>query len=239
MDNPGYIALTRMRGLADELRVVANNVANLSTTGFRGERLVFAEVLVEADVDGGALAMATPRAHVTDTTPGGFAATGAPLDLAIEGDGFFQVQTPDGVRLTRAGAFSRSVEDLVVNAQGHALLDAGGAPVALPPDAVDIRIAEDGTVSVDGDPVAQIGLVRADPTSIVRLDGVLFRADRGVEEDVESRLMQGFIEQSNVSPVAEIARLIDVQRAYELGQHLLDLEDQRIREAVRTLGRSA
>ncbi|TVQ54503.1 MAG: flagellar hook-basal body complex protein [Rhodobacteraceae bacterium] len=239
MDNPGYVALTRMRGLADELRVVANNVANLATVGFRGEQVVFAEVLVAADVDGGALAMAAPRAHVTDPSPGGFRPTGGALDIAIAGDGYFQVQTPEGVRLTRAGAFSRSVEGLVVNAQGHALLDAGGAPIGLPPDMADIHITEDGTVTAEGEPVAQIGLVTADPLSLVRLDGVLFRADGDVEEDAESRVMQGFLEESNVSPVAEIARLIEVQRAYELGQSLLDLEDQRIREAVRTLGRSA
>jgi flagellar basal-body rod protein FlgF len=239
MDNPGYIGLTRLAGLVDELRAVANNVANISTTGFRAEGVVFAEVLMAAPVDGGNLAMAQPRAHVTDLTEGGFAQTGGELDLAIAGPGYFQVQTDGGPRLTRAGAFSRNVDGDLVTLAGALVLDAGGAPIALPADARSISIGEDGTISADGAPVGQVGLFDAPLETLVREDGVTFRATGAVTPAGDSRVMQGFIEQSNVNPVEELARMIEVQRAYELGQSFLELEDSRLREAVRTIGRVA
>ena len=239
MDNPGYVSLTRMKGLADELRAVANNIANASTTGFRAEGVVFAEVLARADVDGGALAMAQPRAHVTDPAPGAMTMTGGPLDIAIEGASFFQVETPNGNRLTRAGAFSLSPEGDLVTILGHRVLGAGGAPVAIPPDAGAVAIAPDGTVSADGLPLAQIGVFEADPVDMAREDGVLFRVEGPVNPAPDSRVVQGFLEDSNVDPVMEMTRMIEVQRAYELGQSLLDMEDDRQREAIRTLGRSS
>jgi flagellar basal-body rod protein FlgF len=239
MDNPGYISLTRMKGLADELRVVANNIANVATTGFRAERLVFAEVLVETDTDGGNLSMAAPRAHFTDPSPGGFRATGGTFDLAIEGEGFFQIQTPQGPRLTRAGSFIRDAEGTVMTMEGHALLGTGGGPVQVPADAQAIAIGLDGTISADGRPVGQVGVFVAPPDTLLREEGVRFRATGAVTPAPDARVAQGFLEGSNVSPVAELSRMIEVQRTYELGQSFLDLEDQRVRDAVRTLGRSA
>lgn len=239
MDNPGYIALTRVKGLADEMRAVANNIANMATTGFRGESVVFAEVVVAAETDGGSLSMAVPRAHITDPSPGSFRPTGGSLDFAIEGDGFFQVQTPAGNRLTRAGSFMQDADGGLVTRQGFPVLDAGGAPIMLPPDARSIHVAIDGTIAVNGEAVGQIGLFTAPPTSLLREDGVMFRSDGPIAEAPEGRIAQGFLEESNVNPVTEISRMIEVQRAYELGQSFLEAEDARIREAVRTLGRSA
>jgi flagellar basal-body rod protein FlgF len=238
MDNPGYIGLTRMKGLADELRVVANNIANLATTGFRGESVVFAEVLAETTGDGGALSMAQPRAHVTDLSEGGFGLTGGELDLAIEGDAFFRVQTPEGPRLTRAGAFRLSPDGLVVDASGAALLDQGGAPLAIPDGTRRIAVGPDGTVSADGVEVGAVGLVTVPADSLLRDDGVRFRSDAQVAPSETARVLQGYLEDSNVDPVSQMARMIEVQRAYELGQSFLDLEDGRLREAVRTLGRT-
>lgn len=238
MDNPGYIGLTRMKGLSEELRVIANNIANASTTGFRAESVVFAEVLQRAPVDGGALAMASPRAHVTDSAPGGFTATGGKFDLAIDGPGYFQVDTPGGPRLTRAGAFATGPNGDMLTPDGHRLLDSGGSPVAIPPTATSILIGEDGTISADGVQVGQIGLFDAKPQDLLRESGVLFKTGKAPAPAADSRMMQGFVEQSNVNPITELARMIDVQRAYELGQSFLDLEDTRIREAVRTLGQT-
>jgi flagellar basal-body rod protein FlgF len=237
MDNPGYVSLTRMKGLYDELRVVANNIANASTTGFRAESLVFAEVLAPADVDGGALAMAAPRAHVTSPRQGGFTMTGGQFDLAIEGDAYFQIQTPNGPRLTRAGAFALGPEGELQTTRGDLVLDLGGAPIQIPPGVGDVAIAEDGSISAAGQLLGQIGVFAAAPESLLREDGVNFRFEGQVEPALDARVAQGALEQSNVSGVEQMARLIEVQRAYELSQSLLDMEDNRQREAVRTLGR--
>ncbi len=240
MDLAGYVALTRQAGLANEMQSVANNIANLSTTGYRREGVIFAEVVRALPVEGGAVAMTETRARYTDELQGALVETGGRLDFAIEGDGYFTVLTPRGERLTRAGAFTRDAEDQIVNADGHVLLDEGGGPILIPPDATSIGLAADGTLSADGAPIARLGLVRVtDPTRLFREAGTVFRADGATEPVEDARVVQGFLEQSNVNPVGEMARMIEVHRAYEYGQKLMDQEDERIRLVVRVLGQTS
>jgi flagellar basal-body rod protein FlgF len=240
MDLAGYVALTRQSGLARELQSVANNIANISTTGYRREGLIFAEMIEALPVEGGAVAMTAARGRFTDELQGSLVETGGSLDFAIEGDGYFTVQTPEGERLTRAGAFMRDAEGQVVNADGYTLLDEGGGAILIPFDAETISLSADGTLSADGLPLAQLGLVRVeDPTKLFREAGVLFRADADPVPVEDPRVVQGFLEQSNVSAVAEMARMIEVQRAYEYGQKLMDQEDERIRLVVRVLGQTS
>ena len=237
MDLAGYVALTRASGLVKELRSVANNIANLSTTGYRREGVVFAEMVEALPAEGGSVAMTAARGRYTDELQGALEQTGGTLDLAIEGDGYFTVMTPDGARLTRAGAFTRNAEGIVVNMDGHALLDEGGGEITVPFETRAVAVSADGTVSVDGAPVARIGLVAVeDRTKLFREAGVLFRADAEAVPVEDGRVVQGFLEQSNVNPVAEMARMVEVQRAYEYGQKLMDQEDDRIRLVVRVLG---
>ena len=237
MDLPGYVALTRTSGLLKEMQSVANNIANLSTTGFRREGVIFAEMVEALPAEGGSVAMTAARARFTDATQGALVQTGGALDLAIEGEGWFTVLTPTGERLTRAGAFARDGEGTVVTPDGHPLLDEGGGPIAIPFEAREIGVGPDGTLSVDGAPVARIGLVAVeDATKLFREGSVLFRAEGGTAPLEDGRVLQGFLEQSNVNAVSEMARMILVQRAYEHGQKLMDQEDERIRLVVRTLG---
>lgn len=236
MENAGYATLTRQSGLMAQMRMVANNIANAATTGYRAESMVFAEH-VRATGDGPSLSMATASVRMTDATQGGLNRTGGAYDLAIEGEGFFMVGTPAGDRLTRAGAFTPNEMGDLVTPEGYPLLDAGGAPVFVPQGAGPVAIAADGTISAGGQPVGQIGLVMPeDPQALIREDGVRFRAEAGVIP-VEGRMLQGFLEESNVDPVAQVARMIEVGRAYELGQAFLDREDERVRGTIETMGR--
>lgn len=240
MDLAGYVALTRVSGLAKELQSVANNIANISTTGYRREGVVFAEMVQALSAEGGSVAMTEARGRYTDEVQGTLVETGGTLDLAVEGDGYFTVMTAGGQRLTRAGAFTRDADGTVVNMDGHPLLDEGGGEIVIPFEARAISVSADGTLSVDGQPAAKLGLVRvADQTKLFREAGVLFRADTEVEYVEDGRIVQGFLEQSNVNPVAELARMIEVQRAYESGQKLMDQEDERIRRVITTLGQQA
>ena len=240
MDLAGYVALTRQSGLARELQSVANNIANLSTTGYRREGVIFAEMVEALPVEGGAVAMTAARARFTDELQGALVETGGTLDFAIEGEGYFTVMTLQGERLTRAGAFMRDADGQIVTADGYLLLDEGGGAILVPIDAQSISLAADGTLSADDQPLAQLGLVRVeDPTKLFREAGVLFRADADPVPVEDGRMVQGFLEQSNVNPVAEMARMIEVQRAYEYGQKLLDQEDERIRLVVRVLGQTS
>jgi flagellar basal-body rod protein FlgF len=240
MNLAGYVALTRQSGLLQEMQAVANNIANLSTTGFKREGILFAEVVRRLPTEGGGIAMTQARGRWTSDIQGALVQTNAPLDLAIEGDGFFRVMTPAGERLTRAGAFTVNGEGEIVTMDGHALLDEGGGPIAIPFEAETITVGADGTLSVNGEPAALIGLVGIDdPALLFRETGVLFRYDGEPVPLEAGRVVQGFLEQSNVNPVVEMARMIAVQRAYEYGQRLLDQEDDRIRQTVRTLGQRA
>ncbi|QHQ36449.1 flagellar hook-basal body complex protein [Algicella marina] len=240
MDTPGYVALSRQSGLLREMQAVANNIANSSTSGFRREGVIFAEMISAVPVEGGSVAMTTTRARFTSDAQGGLQRTGGTFDLAIEGEGFFMVETPAGMRLTRAGSYGPNVDGELVNPLGHRLLDDGEAPIFIPPDARTIAIAADGTISADGNPAARLGVVRStDTTALYREDGVLFRPEAPVEAATDAAVLQGFIEKSNVNPVIELTRMIEVQRNYELGQKLMEREDERIRAVTRTLGQAS
>ncbi|GLQ28487.1 flagellar basal-body rod protein FlgF [Sulfitobacter pacificus] len=234
MEHAGYTTLSRQSGLAREMQIVANNIANAATTGFRSEGLIFSEYVKPME-RGASLSMGQGNVRNTSFVQGALTQTNGTFDLAIEGDGFFLVQTPGGERLTRSGAFSPSAEGDLVTYDGYRVLDAGGAPIFVPQGA-DIAISSDGTLSADGNPLGQVGLVRpVEGGEMIREDGVMFRVDAGTEPSDTARVLQGFVENSNVNPIAQIARMIEVQRAYELGQSFLKTEDERIRTAMKSL----
>lgn len=237
MDSASYTALSRQIGLWREMSLVANNIANSATTGYRQEGLIFSE-FIKASPDGRSLSMGHGNTRNTSFVQGALTQTGGAFDFAIEGDGFFLVETPAGERLTRAGSFSTNAEGDLVTPDGFRVLDTGGAPVFVPPDAGRIAVAEDGTISADGRLLGQIGLVQpVDPAAMTREDGVMFVAEAGFEPAENARMLQGFTENSNVDAITALARMIEVQRAYELGQSFLDSENQRVRDALKSFTR--
>ncbi|MBI1217216.1 MAG: flagellar hook-basal body complex protein [Rhodobacteraceae bacterium] len=239
MDNTVYTTLTRQSGLMDQMEAIANNIANLSTTGFRREGVMFSEYVQRLDGAEPSLSMATANIRAIDLSPGALNRTGGRYDLAIEGAGFFLLDTPDGQRLTRAGSFTPNADGVIVDAAGNALLDTGGTPVTVPPGAQSVAIGADGTLSADGAPVAQVGLYEpVDANDLSHRSGTGFSARNGIRPATDpGRIRQGYLEDSNVNPITEVARMVDVQRAYEMGQSFLDNEDQRIRGAIQTLGK--
>ncbi len=239
METAAYASLSRQVGLMRELQVVANNIANSVTTGYRQEGLVFSEFVKDGGRAASDLSMTRAAARNTSMNQGTLTETGGALDLAIEGEGFFQVETERGPRLTRAGAFSSDTNGALLTAGGGRVLDDAGSPVFVPAG-VDVSIASDGTISADGQPLGRVGLYRpVDPNDLQREDGVLFRTESGVEPVENPRILQGFLEGSNVNAVSQIARLVEVQRAYEMGQSFLEAEDKRIRDSVKTLIRTS
>ncbi|MDJ0637840.1 MAG: flagellar hook-basal body complex protein [Paracoccaceae bacterium] len=237
MDNIGYVTLSRQAGLLKELDTVAQNIANASTDGYRREGVVFSEFVVATGRDEESLSIGHANARRSDLTQGALRQTNGTFDFAIEGRGFFLVNTPDGDRLTRAGSFTPSPEGILVAPDGATLLDAGGAPVFAPAGVAEISLGADGTLSADGQPVAQIGLWEpADPVTLSRAEGVRFDPGDAPVPVENGRILQGFLERSNVDPVTELSRMIEVQRAYELGSTFLDREDERVRTTIRVMG---
>ncbi|MGN7868199.1 flagellar hook-basal body complex protein [Paracoccus sp. 22332] len=238
MDNAIYATLTRQSGLMAEMRVVANNIANANTTGFRREGVIFAEHLSALDRHGDTLSMAHARGRMIDLGQGVLTQTNGNYDLAIEGEGFFMVETPEGNRLTRAGAFLPSAEGELMTAEGFRLLDEGMAPIIVPAGASGVAVGADGTLSANGVAFGKIGVFTApEEAQLTHQGGTSFTIDGQPEPVDDVRIRQGFLEESNVDSVFEITRMIEVQRAYELGQSFLDREDQRIRSAIAGMSR--
>jgi flagellar basal-body rod protein FlgF len=237
MDNASYTTLTRQAGLMREMQTVANNLANMATTGFRKEGVIFAEHVTALGRGEESLSMATAAVANTDLRQGPLSQTNGAFDFAIEGEGFFMVETPEGDRLTRAGTFTPNGEGDLTTHDGYRLLDAGGAPIFIPPGTGDIQMASDGTLSSEGNPLTQVGLFMPnDVNDLRRENGVRFSAEGGVFPVENPTILQGFVENSNVNAVGEVSRMIEVQRAYEQGQGFLEKEDERIRAVLRTLG---
>lgn len=232
-----YVTLSRQSGLMSEMRIVANNIANANTTGYRQQGLVFSEFVRDLS---GSPSLSMSRAQVRNTSfqQGVLTQTGGQFDFAIEGDGFFLVETPSGNRLTRAGSFAPDANGDLVTPDGYRVLDSNGAPVFIPPDAATIDVGGDGTLSVDGQLLGQIGVYRpTEGAQLVREASTLFRPEGDVEPVEEPVVLNRFLEGSNVNAIDQVTKLIEIQRAYELGQSFLEAEDDRVRGAVKTLMR--
>lgn len=237
MDNAGYVGLQRQAGLLRELSSIANNIANADTAGYRRESVIFAEHIKALEQGDPSISMATLDHRYVDFRQGEIRQTSGALDFAIEGDGFFLIETENGPRLSRAGAFRLNESGEIINAEGRRVLDESGGAITVPAGARQIAAGANGTISADGQPVGRLGVVTAAPAYLVREGENLFRAERGYEAVANPHVSQFAIEGSNVSPVVEISHLIEVQRAYESGAKFLSDEHERIRNTVRELSR--
>jgi len=243
MESPLYIGLSRQVALRRQLEVVANNVANMNTAGFRAERTLF-----EAAMQPGGkrpndqIAFTIDRATYTDLRPGGFTATGNPFDVALDGDGWFQVRTPDGDRFTRDGRMRRDADGQLVTAGGFPVLDDNRQPIMIASDSSVLTIGTDGLVSADDQMVARLRVVRFDDPQALRQTGdVLFAADPGVDPlpAPDTRTVQGKIEQSNVQGIAEVTRMMDLSRDYQAVTRMVEDGQDLLRAAINRLGKSA
>ena len=239
MDNAGYVGLSRNAGLLREMTAIANNIANINTNGFRREGAVFAEHVKSIDNGDPSLSVATMSRRYVDLSAGQIKTTGNPLDFAIDGPGFFLVEGPNGQRLTRDGAFNTNAQGELVTPTGARVLDDAGGAIVIPPGANTINTTEDGFIFADGNAVGRIGVVTADNAFLTRDGDNLFIAENGFAPLEGARVRQNAVEGSNVKAVEELARLIEVQRTYELSQRFAQNENDRINRTVRVLGYEA
>ena len=221
------------------LNQVSNNLANVDTPGFKKESVTFDEMLYRVNRTRQRVGKGL---HINTLHQQGVVQkTDAPLDLAISGEGFFRVQTPAGVRYTRAGNFQRNNEDLLVTANGYPVLGETG-PITLTGDGgltgSKVDVAPDGRLSIDGVQVNRLTVVTVDPQAMKKEGENLFRlAEGGVEEASPNfRLLQGHLEKSNVNTVTEMTEMIDLFRAYEGQQKMIQAVDALDTLAVSKVG---
>lgn len=245
MENPSYIALSMQNGLRRQMEVIANNLANVSTAGFRADRVMFSSLVAGPNSPQG---LAGPGAQISfvdqptsflDNRDGPLTKTDNALDLAINGDAYFVVEGPDGPRYTRNGAFRLDRDGKIVTQDGLALLDNGGRPLTIPAGASRIEIGKNGSVRTETGQVGRIKLAKfEDEQALQRVGGSLFSSDKNPSDvDAKTEIVQGMIEGSNVQAVTEMTTMIEVMRRYESVQRLIEGENDRSRRAIDKLTR--
>ncbi|MEM8771371.1 MAG: flagellar hook-basal body complex protein [Pseudomonadota bacterium] len=237
MNNASYIVLSRQSGLSKELTSIANNIANIDTVGYRRDGQFYSEYIRRSENGDRSISQTDSGGRFLDSTAGAPVNTGAAFDIAIDGEGYFAIETARGIRLTRAGSFTPDANGRLATPDGDTVLDSASTAITIPPDATDVMISIDGVISAGGNAIAQLGLFTAPPDSLIRDGGVLLRTEEDIAPVQDPQMRQGFLEDSNVNPVIELARLIEVQRAFELNQQLLQDENERIRSTIDNLHR--
>ena len=231
MNNAIYVALSRQTGLFRNLDVAANNVANVNTPGFKGETMVFEKYLVnDKDNFSRKIAFAHNIATFVDYGNGAVKQTGRDLDMAIEGEGFFKIQTPQGVRYTRQGNFHMNPDGEVVTSEGYPVLGSSDQSIRLQQDDIDLKISSDGTIRVNdvGEPRGKIELVHFEnPQKLIRMDQGLYRSEEDpIRTATPGHLIQGALEESNVSAVTELTNLININRSVgAVSSFMADMHD--------------
>ncbi len=238
MTTSTYVGLSGQIALERRLAVIANNVANAGTVGYRAEGVHFATIVSRTVPF--ATAFASAGGVHADLSGGGLVRTGNPLDVAVQGEGFLSIQTPAGVAYTRDGRMQILPSGDVVSLNGHAILDASGSPLTLDPAAGPPEIARDGSISQRGRVSGAIGLFQIDLSKpYSRYENAAFITSEPAEAIVDfsgNGVAQGFIEESNVNPVAEMTHLISVSRAFEMVSSGLEQRDTALRDAIQALG---
>lgn len=243
MENPIYIALSRQDTLRRQMDVTAHNVANMNTPGFKQQRVLFVEYLARPPAGtpgarGQKLSMVQDLSVLRDLREGPIERTGNPLDLALQGEGYFEVETVDGPRYTRAGSFQLDGERRIVNMNGLPVLDDADRPIQIPADATDITVTADGTVSTEQGQLARLKVVRFERGQFMNeLGGGLYTTDEPPLAAEETKVIQGAVEGSNVQPVVEMTQMTEILRQYQTNQRLIEAEHERQRSAIGRLTR--
>lgn len=222
------------------MNIIANNVANMSTPGFRAQNLIFQEVIENPQYMKEDLSMVLDYGQYQNTDPGPIKMTGNSLDVALVGPGFMGIVTPEGVQYTRAGNFGLAADGTLVNARGMPVASEGGGQITIPADADNIYIGQDGTISTDDGAVGKLMVVEFRSEQVLDPAGNgLYVNEEGGKPAEQTTVLQGKLEGSNVQPVVEMTRMIDVLREYQTVQNIMQSEHERQRTAIQRLSKSS
>lgn len=240
METTSYIALSNQGALRREMDSIANNMANMNTTGFKGERMMFVDHLTRSRsgdfIADQRLAFVRDIASYRDTSAGPIEQTGNTLDVAIHGDGFFAVQTPDGERYTRSGNFRLDNGGQLVTQDGLPVLSDAGAPIFFAREDTTITISGDGSVSTENGQLGKLRVVTFDnEQDMLRMGSGLYATEQAPIAKPDAQIAQHALEKSNIEAITEMTRMMDVNRRYASTQKMIDAEDERIRKMVREL----
>lgn len=240
MENTLLIGLTRQITLRRDMAITANNLANMNTVGFKAENPLFEEYLMPVareDAPNKRLSFVIDGGMHRNMAEGAFRTTGNQLDFAISGDGFFKVQTPEGIRYTRNGHFQLDNTGRLVTGAGHPVLGEGGAPIFFDAEETEITVAGDGTISTVLGERGRLALAAFDnPRALTKTGNNLLETAQPEREAEEAKLMQGALEDSNVQAIEQMTNMIEVMRSYTSAAKLVETASEMKRRAVQELG---
>ncbi|MFZ1110038.1 MAG: flagellar basal-body rod protein FlgF [Rhodomicrobium sp.] len=237
MQSSLYVALSAQVALQSRLEAIAQNVANTNTAGYRATEMKFDAVL--SGMNDAPVSFVSSGNKVIRLSAGDFVKTGNAFDVAVKGDAWLSVSTPSGQVYTRDGRMRMTSTGDLVSLRGDPIGDVGGAPIQLDPSGGQPTIYNDGTIMQSGRRVGVLGLFVLDPNAkLTRVDGGLASSIAGnaVPDNIQYGVVQGFVEQSNVNSVTEMARLIYVQRAFDGVSATVQSAESSLKTAIQTLG---
>jgi flagellar basal-body rod protein FlgF len=239
MDNTSYVALSRQTTLWNQLEVVANNLANVNTTAYRGKEMMFTEYLTKTLNDDSVFReevnFVQDFGMAENLAAGPLKQTDNPMDIAMEGEGYFVVEGMDSQLYTRAGRFMLDTDGKVVNSSGQALLTQDGNPIFIAPNESKFTVSRDGTVATENAVLGRLKVVTFDDQqALVNVGDNLYDSlpNQEVKPVQNPMIAQGMIEGSNVNGIVEMTKLIDLQRSYGHANQMVEAESQRIRKTV-------
>ena len=244
MDNALYVGLSRQMVLKREMDIVANNIANADTNGFKFESLMTKETPgAPAFTQGGPrpIKFVSADGVARDFSQGNLRRTDAPLDLAIEGQGFFKVTTKAGDRYTRDGHFRTDDTGRLTTQNGDTVADEGGGEITIDPTKPgEITISPDGIVSQGTERIGKVGVFKFDSLSALEKTGDnLYQnaSNQQASAATDAKVRQGMLESSNVNPIVQITKMIEVNRAYEQVTQMMSAQSDLSRSSVSRLGK--
>jgi flagellar basal-body rod protein FlgF len=243
MENTSYIALSRETALWRKLETVANNLANQNTPAFKSEHMMFIEQLKVTNggqsLSEGRMSFVQDHAMFRNTAEGPLTPTDNPLDMAIHGQGYFVVDTPDGPRYSRSGHFRLDEAGQMVTTDGYPVLSTRDQPFFFAPTETKITVSRDGSISTENGLVGRLRVVRFDNEHEMRkVSGGLYTSAATPNDVEKPDVAQGMLEGSNVQPVVEITTMIELMRSYQAMTKMLDTEHERQRKAMDVLART-
>lgn len=242
MNNTNYINLSSQVTLWRDIEVIANNVANLNTTSYKTERMNFKEYVSPLDFGQGRLSFVQTRNVSRNPEQGAIHNTGNSLDLALTNEEvYFHIKSPLGDRYTREGRFKINEKSKLVTSNGLAVLDINKNEIFIPNNAVSIKIAGDGTIKVDEQDIAQLGIVEfSTPKALSKVGSNLYIKLLDEEATyLQKGVLQGALESSNVNAILEMTKLITAHRSFEANDLFIKEEYQRQGKVIDEAGRSA
>lgn len=238
MDISTYIALSGEAARDQQMAVLANNIANMSTPGFKAERMMFAEYLANAP-GGQQVSYVTQAGNNHDMSQGPLNHTGNPLDIALSGEGWLAITTPTGTSYTRSGHFQLDPQGELVTANGYPLQGDGGAPIVVPSGSGDVTINPDGTVATQQGIIGHIPIVTfANPQAMTAEANNLYNSSEVPQPITTTPVEQGTIEDSNLQPILAMTQLMNASREMTSEKNFGDAENTRLTTAIQRLGKT-